>query len=244
MKKTDLSDILKATRVADFWDSLKNDRIMIVLSFAASLVTAGILFFTAIDKDRIETVFLEQDKVDVPTLLNKVRDNENPVKTDRWVRGFARRVVGFYFVAPDDSAEFARHSVAWLHAHSGIEGQERSESFMENLDQFETVRKQKYTLFYPVNDPSAIKIRPSDNNGGVFYVEIKGTYNTHVGATEAFYPATLKLVIEKIGISGFPSKYDVINLTGLQLVNGTIEFVDDITKEGETTRVTLFKEKK
>lgn len=241
MVKIDRTEVVKATKASQMPNNLLNDRITIMVAMFAAIVTAGLLVYQSLDKDRLEMVFLTEDKIDIPTLLPKISDNKDAVKTDRWVRGFARRVIGYYFLSPSDSPEFAKKAIAWLHAHSSAMGQKRSEAFFADLEKFEQVRHQKFALFFPINDPSTIKIRPSDDSNGTYYVEIPGTYNTTNVEGESIFPAKLKLVIEQTSISGFPSSLGAINTSGLKLINGTIEFNEDLVKENSITRVALFK---
>ena len=223
---------------------LLGDRTIILAGAVATVASAILLVYMSFSKDRLELVYLEQDKIDVPTLLNKVRSESDAVRSDRWVRGFARRFLAYYFLSPDDSKEFAKKSVAWLHAHTGPAGKGRSESFWHDFEKYNEIRKKKLSSFFPVNDPTAVKIRQSSEDASLIFVELPGTYVTKTEQGESFFDARLKLVVQKTPISGIESDLGEVNATGLIVLNGVLEFVEDYTRPGETTRWPIFQEEK
>ena len=236
----DRSDIKKATGATQLAQGLFGDRLFLIIALIGSLVSGSLLVYMAFEKERIEVVYLDQEKIDVPTLLEKVRTSDQPISTDRWVRGFVRRFIAYYFLSPDDSTDFAKHALSWLHAHCGAAGKFRAEAYDSDFSRFDTQRKLKYSSFFAINDPSTLIIRPSKENSDVFFVEQPGTYVTKTEAGEAFFDARLRLVIEKEAVSGFASKLGTVNVTGLVVKNGSIEYVEDPTKSNEKTSVALF----
>jgi hypothetical protein len=233
-------DLKRAISDVQLTSSLNGDRLLILTSLVASLASAAILVYLAFGKDRLELVYLQQDKIDVPTLLDKVRTDDDSLKADRWVRGFTRRFIAYYFLNPDDSAQFSKKALAWLHAHSSEAGQLRSESLASDFSKFEGTRKVKHTAFFPVNDPAALKIRQSAENSDIIFVEVSGTFQTKNQEGESLFDATLKLVVKKVPISGIESGMGEINATGLVVQEGAIEFVEDYTRANEVSRLVLF----
>lgn len=238
------SDVRKAMNDVQMSKSLQGDRLLILVSLIAALSTAFILVYLAVDRDRLELVYLQQDRMDVPTLLPKIRSDDDAIRTDRWVRGFVRRFLAYYFLSADDSTDFARKGVAWLHAHSGDAGQDRSEALNNDFKKYDDLRRRKFQSFFPVNDPSALRIRQSSENEDLIFVELPGTYVTRNEQGEAFFDAKIKLVVQRVPISGIDSGLGEINVTGLSVINGTIEFVEDYTRPGEISRHPLFEEAK
>lgn len=236
----DRSEIKKATSATQLAQALFSDRLFIAISLIAVIMSASLLIYQAYDKERIEIVYLSQEKIDVPTMLEKVRTSAEPVNADRWVRGFIRRFIAYYFISPDDSTDFAKKALSWLHAHTGAAGQFRSESYDHDFIKYDNLRKVKSVSFFPSLDVSGLVIRPSKEDSNVFFVEQPGTYVTKNEKGEAFYDARLKLVVEKVPVSGFPTRLGTINVTGLIVKNGSVEYVEDPTKAGEKTNVALF----
>ena len=236
----DRRDIKKATSATQLSEALKGDRIKITLALLGGILSGFLLLYMALDKDRLELVYLEQQNIDVPTLLPKVRSSTDVVNTDRWVRGFVNRFVAYFFIQPDDSDEFANQSLVWLHAHSGAGGQQRALSLYSDLGKYNMLRKTKFTSFYPKNDFDSMKIRKSQEDSSVFFVEQPGTFIIKTEAGEAFYDAKLKLVIERVPVSGVPSLLGGINVGGLMVKNGALEYVEDPTKAQEVTSWPLF----
>jgi len=220
-------------------NSLKIDRSLIYLGLTMSVLCAFLIIYLAIRKDRLELVFIGNENIDVPTKLEKVLESNSKVKVDRWIRGFVRRFLAYRFLHPHDSKEFSKDALAWLHAHTGEKGQVRSLALWNDFDSFDDTRKNTYSLFFPVNDQSLIKIRESEQDYNIIYVEIPGTYQTVVKENEAFLNATMKLVIKKVSITGLNTKLGQSNITGLIVLDGVIEYVDDLTKN-EIKKISIF----
>jgi len=234
-----MSDKNQIFKDREVFDKLKEDRNYIYLGLILSIITGILVIYLAIRKDRLELVFIGNENIDVPTKLEKVLESDSGVKVDRWVRGFYRRFLAYRFLHPHDSKEFSKNALAWLHAHTGDKGQQRSNALWSDFDSFEGNRLATYTMFYPVNDQSQVKIRQSDQDYSIIYLEVPGTYQTVVNDSEAFINSTLKLVIKKVSITGVETKLGQSNLTGLIVVDGIIEYVDDLTKN-EIKKVSIF----
>lgn len=238
--KIDKIDIRGALSDVQVSRQLAGDRLLIFISLLAAVSSALMTVYLALGKDRLEVVYLQQDKIDAPTLLTKVRLDDDSVRTDRWVRGFVRRFLGYYFLSADDSKDYASKALGWVHAHTGEAGKYRSESLASGFEKFDAMRRTKYTSFFPINDPSSLRIRQSSEDNSLIFVEIPGTFVTKTQEGESFFDSKLKLVITRVPVSGIDSGLGEINVTGLSVLDGTIEYVEDYTRPGEVSRLPLF----
>lgn len=225
----------------DYKRILNTERFMLIGVALATFLICCLGLYIALSKGRLEIVYLNQDKIDAPVALPKIRSDASAVHIDRWVRGFVRRYIAHYFLHPDDTDVFAEKAVRWIHAHSGNKGQLRASSFARDIAGYNRLRREKYAMFFPVNDTIGIKIRKSSSSDDTYFIEIPGTYQSFVRETgEVFFDAKLKMVIKSTSIDGTPSSLGMPNLTGLDVTDGTIEFVEDINRPGEVTRVSIF----
>lgn len=236
----DTSHIKKATNDNALATTLMTEKAIAYMSIACSLISAMLLVYVSYGTERLELVYLDKDRLDAPTFLSKVNTDDNPIKADRWTRGFVNRFIRYYFIHGDDSTTFAKSAYVWMHAHTGSAGRVRSESLHSDFAKYDESRRKKYTAFYPVNDVSSMKIRESKDDNRIIFVEQRGTYNIKVDDVEAFQDATLKLVIQKVPVSGADSGLGGVNATGLIVLDGTIEFVEDPTRPSEVYRQSIF----
>lgn len=223
----------------EVFSKLRADRQYIFLGLIMSIACSILVIYLAIRRDRLELVFIGNESIDVPTKLDKVTNSDSNVKVDRWVRGFVRRFLAYRFLHPDDTKEFAKNSLAWLHAHTGEGGKNRFLSLWNDFENYDNDRKNTYALFYPVNDQSKVRIRQSEKDPDIMYVEMPGTYQTVSSENEAFLNSTLKLVVRKVSITGVETKLGESNITGLIVEDGIIEYIDDLTKN-EVKKVSVF----
>lgn len=220
-------------------ESLAFDKLLLLGAAAGVLAAAAILMYNTFATDRLEQVFLTQDIIDAPTLLEKVRTSQSEVYADRHVRGFVRRFVSYFFVHPDDTSEFAKQSLEWIHAHSSDAGRKRSEVLLLDFDKYDKARRSSFASFYPVNDPSTLKISVSRDSSDLIYVTQPGTYVTKNSEGEAFFDASLELMIKRQAVTGLETIFGKVNVVGYVVDSAIMSFRQDNTKQNEITRKAL-----
>jgi hypothetical protein len=230
-----MNDKLKSGfALEDTKESLKKYTLLVVIAFLASVVLNIITLYSVLSAGRVELVFLDNSKYDTPILLEKASENKVPVKSDRFIRGFVRNFIGFYFSNPKDSDEFVKKGLAWLFAHSVSKNQLRFASFNKNFKEYLQQKQSRYERFYPINDPSTLKIRPSENEQRMFFVEQPGTYNVVTSKGEGMTAAVLKIKVkyDPQVISDRPTDLGDFNISGLLVESATMEWEKDpISKE-------------
>jgi hypothetical protein len=221
-------------------DELGGERVMIGASAIAALATAAILVYNAYASDRLEQVFLTQDVMDAPVLLEKIRTSESEVRIDRHVRGFTRRFIARFFIHGDDSTDFVKKSLQWTYAHSGEGGQKRSDFLLKDFASYDAIRKDSFSSFFPVNDPSTFKVSSSKERENIIYIQQPGTYVVQTPEGEAFYDGELELTLRKVPISGLETDHGELNITGLIVESGSVSYIEDYTRGREVTKKNLF----
>ncbi len=232
--------IKEAINDSSLHSKLKIERSISLAIVAAAIFSGFLMLYASFGEERLELVYMEQNRFDAPTFLPKVRDSKDEIKAERWVRGFKNRFIKYYFIHKDDSDSFAKDALSWLHAHSSAKGQNRSESLIADFKQYTELRKSQFVSFFSVNDESTVKIRESKDDNTLIFVEVPGTYIVYESGAEAFQNAILKLVIRKVPITGKDSGYGTINASGLIVEDGFIEYVEDLVRPEERFKQPLF----
>ena len=206
--------------------------LVVVAGIGSMIISMTLLYFT-FKLGRVETVFLPSGLHDAPVLLEKVTESKDVVKNDKFIRGFVRRFIGYYFLHPDDSEGFAKKAVGWIHAHVAENHQRLLLTTIENFEDFNEERKTKFRRFYPLSQ-ELMKIRPSNEQPGVYFVEVPGTYNVVSEKGEAMVDSVLKLIIKHVPsvVTSLPTAGGEYNLVGLVVEKASIEwYLDPLTTE-------------
>jgi hypothetical protein len=239
-KLIDREDLEKAIAPRELMARLAGHQALILGSFIAFIISALLLVYISFDKNRLEMVYLDQTHLDAPMKLAKMEMAQDSLKTDRWIRGFTRQFIKYYFVQPDDSTAQSKYSLMWLEAHTGKAGQSRSLQLMNDFGNYDEIRKNIYSTFYPLNKITSLKIRKSKQSDNEFHVEIPGTYVTRNKNGDGYLDASLRLILRQVSISGIPLSLGGENVIGLIVEDGYLEYVEDATISTEKTRHPLF----
>ncbi|RYZ92582.1 MAG: hypothetical protein EOP06_03875 [Proteobacteria bacterium] len=194
-----------------------------------------------VSRDRLELVYQSRTNFDVPTKLQKVRSDEAKQKAERWIMGFVRQYRRYYFMTPEAPDTLAKKALAWIHAHSSEAGKTRAELLLADFKGYAENRKSTFRKFVAVNDMSATKITKSKSSDELFFVKMPGTYIINTPEGMALFPdAILSLAVKVVGVNGVDSGYGEINITGLEVEDGGVEYVIDHSKPNEKTVDRLF----
>lgn len=219
--------------------TLAVDRFIVLVALFLAVVGSGLFVYQSISTGSLEVVYLDHDRIDSPKLLPKVRNEADSLKGDKWVRAFAMRFINFYFTLPDDSTDFARRSLAWVHAHSTARGKVRSEALVRDFETYDNARQERYQVFY-ADEHDSLKIRQSSTDRDTFYVAWPGVYETASRDGHAYFKAVLNLTVKRADVTGMDSGLGAINVFGLAVDDAHVEFIEDATRPNEVTKVPLF----
>ena len=219
---------------------VSKDRIVIYLATLICFVGVCLQIYTSFTRDNLDIVLWDGQYIDSPKKLNKIKTSKDAILNERYIWGFVRRFIQYRFIRPSDSTNHAKRALRWMEAHVHDSGRARYIALMEDFERYDNLRRNTYNQFTVLNEQDkAFKLRQSKKDGSVFYVDLRGTFETFTKEGAAAYDVTLKLKIRRVFITSKSYTLGARNYSGLIVEGGYIDYIDDYVS-GEVRRWNLF----